>query len=250
MNKILEINLHRAATLIRETQSCIAFTGAGISVESGVPPFRGNDGIWAKYNPSYLNLNFFYYNPKKSWEVIREIFYDHLSDSAPNQAHVVLAQLEQAGYLQAVITQNIDNLHQEAGSKRVYEYHGSTRFLRCIRCHSKFLATLFDFSQLPPSCKQCGNILKPDFIFFGESIPEDIHRVSIQLVESTEILLVIGTTAEVTPAALLPRQAKARGAVIIEINIAPSSLTDAITDIFLPGKASEIMLRLAKLILT
>jgi len=132
-----QVLLEQAADALRRAKRAVAFTGAGISVESGIPPFRGPDGLWSRYDPQVLDLSYFHAHPLESWQVIKEIFYDYFGRARPNEAHKALARLEQAGYLQGVITQNIDNLHQEAGSRHVVEYHGTSRYLTCTACESK-----------------------------------------------------------------------------------------------------------------
>ena len=231
----------RAADLILNANHVTAFTGAGISVESGIPPFRGENGLWSKYDPSFLEISFFHHHPKQSWKLIKEIFYDFFGKAEPNKAHFALAELEKLGLVKAVITQNIDNLHQEAGSKTVYEFHGNSQRLVCTKCGTYFDVKEIDFSAEIPRCKNCGGILKPDFIFFGEAIPEPARSRSFEEAETADIFLVIGTTGEIMPASLIPTEAKRNGAKIIEINTEPSNYTRSITDVFLKGKATEKM---------
>lgn len=159
-----------AAALIRGAKYLTAFTGAGISVESGIPPFRGDDGLWSQYDPRMLELGFFLAHPEKAWPVIKEIFYDHFGRAKPNKAHCVLAQLEAAGKLRVLITQNIDNLHFAAGSRSIVEFHGNSRLLLCLHCGTRVEARADLLTALPPRCP-CGGLYKPDFVFFGEEIP-------------------------------------------------------------------------------
>ena len=126
--------LTQAAELIKNSEHTTAFTGAGISVESGIPPFRGENGLWSKIDPIFLDMSYFFKHPDKSWQKIKEIFYDSFAQAEPNAAHYALAELDQRGLLHAIITQNIDNLHQRAGSKNVIEYHGTTKSLTCTNC--------------------------------------------------------------------------------------------------------------------
>ncbi len=235
-------------TLIKEAIQSInnsnyttAFTGAGISVESGIPPFRGEKGLWNKYDPQVLDLHYFYSNPKESWLVIKEIFYDFFGKANPNYAHIGLAKLEEQKKLQAIITQNIDNLHQVAGSKIVYEFHGNSSKLICTSCTFSALASTMSLENLPVLCPECNQLIKPDFIFFGEGIPPQAYQNSIEAAQKSEVMIVIGTTGEVMPACQMPIIAKQNGATIIEINTEPSKFTQSITDIFLQGKASDIM---------
>lgn len=238
--------IKKAASLIRKSEYTTAFTGAGISVESGIPPFRGEEGLWSKYDPKVLDIDFFHRHPKESWEVIMEIFYEFFGKAKPNRAHEVLAELEKKGLLKSVITQNIDNLHQEAGSRVVYEFHGNSKKLVCTSCHSVYDIGDLNMKELPVKCPRCGGLIKPDFIFFGEPIPQDAFYHSVEASEKSKVMLVIGTTAEVMPAGQIPMMAKSNGAVIIEVNKEPSKLTRYLTDIFLQGKASEVMDELLK----
>ncbi len=149
--------------------------------------------------------------------------------------------LEKTGLLHAVITQNIDNLHQEAGSKVVYELHGSCSYLVCEKCLKKYPVSKIDLTSLPPECFVCGSVLKPDFVFFGEPLQEPANSHASLEIKKAKILLLIGTSGEVMPSSRIPLEAKKNKCKIIEINTAPSNYTSAITDLFLQGKATEIM---------
>ena len=230
-----------AIELIKNSKYLTVSTGAGISVESGIPPFRGKDGVWNKFDPELLNIEYFIDNPKKSWEFSKKVFFDTIGNAKPNSAHFALAKLEKLGILKTIITQNIDNLHFKAGSKNLVEFHGNIRDLVCLDCLTKQRVAETELDILPPKCKKCGGILKPDFVFFGEEIPENALEKAIEAVEKTDVMLVIGTTGNVVPASQLPINASQQGAKIIEINIEPTVMTDQITDIFLQGKASEIL---------
>jgi NAD-dependent deacetylase len=238
--------IKKAAGILKKSKYTTAFTGAGISVESGIPPFRGETGLWSKYNPIVLDINYFHSNPNESWKVIKEIFYDFFGKAKPNDAHKVLSRMEQAGLLKNVITQNIDNLHQEAGSKEVYEFHGNSHDLICTKCGARYKINELDFEHLPVTCPKCNGLIKPDFIFFGEGIPSVAYQKSLEAAQEADVFLLIGTTGEVMPASQIPSLAKNNGATIIEINIEPSNYTYSITDIFLQGKATEVMNKLAK----
>jgi len=238
--------IKEAVKIIRQSEFTCAFTGAGISVESGVPPFRGKHGLWNKYDPKILDLGYYLDNPEECWPVIREIFYDFFSDANPNPAHEVLARMEKEGLLNSVVTQNIDNLHQEAGSKVVHEFHGNAKKLKCLKCGTVYDTEDFDFKIIPPVCEKDGEILKPDFIFFGEGIPPEAFNNSFADAERSEVLMIIGSTGEVAPASYVPRTAKQGGATIIEINPEESMFTNHITDIHLKGKAGEILKKMGK----
>ena len=236
--------IREAARIIRESSYTMAFTGAGISVESGIPPFRGEHGLWNKYDPQVLDMHYFLNNPEESWYFIREIFYDFFAGAKPNKAHEVLARMEQEGLLQSVVTQNIDNLHREAGSRNVHEFHGNSKRLKCLKCGKEFMADDIDFQHIPPTCDVDNGILKPDFIFFGEGIPRDAYEKSFADAEKCLVCIIVGSTGEVTPASYVPRTAKLNGATIIEINPDTSMFTGSITDIHLTGKAGDVLSKL------
>ncbi len=237
----MEDRIAEAARILINSRQAVAFTGAGISVESGIPTFRGPEGLWSRYDPESIELGYFHQHPRESWEVIKEIFYDYFGKAEPNAAHRVLADLEAAGLIRAIITQNIDNLHQAAGSRTVWEFHGTSRILVCQGCGHRASATEISLDELPPRCGDCLGLYKPDFIFFGEGIPEPAHTRSFRAAQDCDVMLVIGSTGEVAPASMLPGVAHNNGAVIIEVNTEPSTFTDGITDIFLQGKATVVM---------
>jgi NAD-dependent deacetylase len=233
--------IEQACKVLSRSVHTTAFTGAGISVESGIPPFRGPEGIWSKYDPTVLELDFFRQHPGESWKAIIDIFYKHFNKAKPNSAHKVIAELESMGIVKSVITQNIDNLHQEAGSKIVWEYHGNYSRLICTRCERYSDTDPLKLDELPPRCEECEAVLKPDFIFFGEAIPHKASAASYHEASVADVFLLVGTTGEVMPANLVPRMAKQNGATIIEINPEPSAYTRDITDIFLQGRAGEVL---------
>ena len=238
--------IEQAAKLIKNAKHITAFTGAGISVESGIPPFRGKNGLWSKFDPICLDIDYFHQNPLKSWKLIKEIFYDFFGKAKPNAAHFALSEMEKYGYVNSIITQNIDNLHQEAGSKNVYEFHGTSQNLLCANCNKMYPAKNIDLDNLPPKCAECGTVLKPDFVFFGEPIPEPARTNSFAETEKADVFILIGTTGEIMPASLIPIEAKRNNVKIIEVNIKPSNYTNTITNVFLEGKATDIMTKLTK----
>jgi len=233
--------LRKAAKWIVHSRHNTGFTGAGISVESGIPPFRGENGLWNTYDPGVLDLSYFYDHPEDAWAVIKEIFYDFFGKAEPNAAHFKMAELEKMGLMECVITQNIDNLHQEAGSEEVYEFHGNSRNLVCQKCDRRYPASEALLQGIPPRCKVCNSVLKPDFIFFGEMIPQQAYHKSVEEAKNSEIFLVVGSTGEVVPASLIPQMAKENGVRVIEINPNISYFTHSVTDLFLQGKATEVM---------
>ncbi len=236
---------NKAAELIKSAKRVCAFTGAGISVESGIPPFRGQGGLWNQYDPKFIEIDYFHEHNKESWALIKEIFYDFFGRAKPNAAHQAIAELETRGLVKTVITQNIDNLHQEAGSKNVLEFHGTASRMVCLDCHKTFAATDIDLNQLPPECPNCAvGRLKPDFIFFGEGIPEPARSLSFKEAELADVFIVVGTTGEVMPACMIPAAASQNGASVIEVNTSPSRFTGSVTDIFLQGPATSVMTKL------
>lgn len=243
--------IKQAAEAIRNAKNIMAFTGAGISVESGIPPFRGSkDSLWENYDPQIIDLSYFHARPKESWEFIRDVFYKYMSrtDIVPNAGHKFLAALEKEGKLKAIVTQNIDNLHQMAGSKVVWEFHGTTATMSCEHCHYSVPAKEVDLEEeFPPKCPKCGKVLKPDFIFFGEGIPREAYEGSIAATEDVDVCIVVGTSGLVMPADMIPVMAKRNGAKIIEFNTQPSKFTEqGMTDIFVQGKSGEMMTALAE----
>jgi NAD-dependent deacetylase len=240
MHKKMKDNIQEAAHLIVESSYLSALTGAGISVESGIPPFRGKNGLWSKYDPGLFELSYFTAHPEESWELLKKLFFETFKESKPHEAHYVLARLEERNLLKILITQNIDGLHYAAGNRNIIEYHGTTRSLTCLSCRRKYETTEEKIKGLPPLC-ECGGILKPDIIFFGEEIPGSALFGVQEAVEKTDVMIVIGTTGEVFPASLIPVEAKRLGAHIIEVNTKPSSFSYDTTDIFLQGLASKVM---------
>lgn len=238
MDKVLD--------LIKQAQFITAFTGAGISVESGIPCFRGKGGLWEKYDPKYIEIDFFNSHPKESWAEIKKIFYSMTAQSKPNKAHLVLAEMENKGLLKGIVTQNIDNLHQEAGSKTVYEFHGTLSYLTCQVCGKRYKVEEVDLNQDLPSCPACKGLLKPDFVFYGEGIPTGVYHDSVELAQQSDLMFVIGTSGEVMPACALPHLVKENGGKIIEINTLPSAYTDTISDLYFEEKATSFFDNLEK----
>ncbi len=233
--------IQRAAKDILHSKKTIAFTGAGISVESGIPDFRSAQGLWQKYDPEeYAHIHAFYSNPDKVWLMLKEMF-SLIMAAKPNPAHIGLAELERMGLLSSVITQNVDGLHQSAGNTNVIEFHGTHRTLSCLNCSTKIEGTSLTLKDLPPRCSRCSSLLKPDVVFFGEPIPWEAQIMSSKESKSCSAVLVIGTSAVVYPAATIPITAKERGAIVIEINTEPTPLTNQISDYLICGSAGEII---------
>ncbi|MBO4675010.1 MAG: NAD-dependent deacylase [Elusimicrobiaceae bacterium] len=234
-----------AVKLIKNATAGVVFTGAGISVESGIAPFTGTGGLWNQYDPKYIEINFFTMHPQESWREMKKIFFNDMHDATPNKAHEVAASLEKRGNFKGVITQNIDGLHQKAGSKNVQEFHGTIYTLSCVRCGKQYKLADIDLSQDPPCCS-CSGVLKPNFVFYGEGIPPAAYQNSLTLAQNCDVMLIVGTAGQVMPACSMPLVAKEYGAKIIEVNPQPSSFTNSITDYYFPQKATEFFATLEK----
>ena len=231
----MEALIGEAARIICSSRSTIALTGAGISVESGIPDFRGAGGLWSKYNPAeYADITSFREDPEKVWRMLREMD-DIVEQAKPNSAHLGMGELEKMGLLHCIITQNIDNLHQAGGAENVIEFHGNSSTLSCLWCGGRY-QTAEKRGEYPPKCT-CGKVLKPDVVFFGEAIPPQALSRSFQIAASAQALMVVGTSAVVSPANTIPVVAKRNGAKVIEINNERTHLTDSLTDVFLQGSA-------------
>jgi NAD-dependent deacetylase len=219
-------------------------TGAGISIESGIPPFRGSGGLWERFDPLEIaHIDAFMRDPAKVWNLLVKEMKAIVDKARPNDGHMGLARLEKLGKLKTVITQNIDGLHQAAGNSDVIEFHGNFAWQRCMRCSQKYETRKVDVSEIPPRC-QCGGILRPDAVFFGEMIPPDALWRSRRIASDCDLMLVVGTSAVVQPAALMPVIAKETGAKVIEINPESTPLTGAISDYLIQGKAGDVMNRI------
>lgn len=241
-------DIKRAAQMIRDAQCAMAFTGAGISLESGIPTFRGGkDGLWSKHDPEDIEISHFTTNPAKSWRTIKECFYVFMqkNDIRPNKAHQVLARMEADGLIKGIVTQNIDCLHQAAGSRDVIEFHGTTGSATCTKCGRRVPASELDMAAEVPLCPECGGVMKPDFVFFGEAIPPEAYERSMSLAERADVCVVVGTTGAVMPAAMVPIIVKRHGGKVIEVNPQPSELT-RYADIFIRTGAVEAFAELEK----
>lgn len=235
--------MDEAIKRIKNARRGVVFTGAGVSVESGIPPFTGAGGLWNQYDPKFIELDFFYGHPTRSWQEMKKIFFTCMDEAQPNKAHRVIAQLEKRCGFQGVITQNIDGLHQKAGSKNVQEFHGTIHQMHCIACGRKYKTEEVSLDELPPKCF-CGGVLKPDFVFYGEGINPAVYTASQELAEEADVMLVVGTAGQVMPACSLPLLAKQFGATIIEVNTLPSAYTDGVSDFFFQEKATEFFSKL------
>lgn len=235
-----EMEIKAIASEIKRASYTTVLTGAGISAESGIPTFRGKDGLWNKYRPEELATpQAFAENPKLVWEWYAWRMELVFSRKA-NVGHEVLAKLEDLGLVRAIITQNVDDLHERAGSKNVIHLHGKLRDVRCTNCDYLTVAEEILGEELPPKCPECGSLLRPGVVWFGESLPSEELTKALNEAEKSDLILVIGTSAVVQPAASIPLVTKRRGGKIIEINLDPTPLTD-IADISVRGKAGEVL---------
>jgi len=226
----------KIARLMLAEKPCVALTGAGISAESGIPTFRSKGGLWEKYDPViYASIEAFREDPSKYW-TIRGEFIRNYDVYQPNNAHLALAELEQMGIVRHVITQNIDGLHKKAGSRNVTEIHGSLRETYCLQCGKEFIAPHVP-EGMPPHC-DCGGVLKPNTVLFGEQLPSGALETAYDQSATCKLMLVIGTSAVVQPAASLPHLARQKGAKIVEVNIEPA-FTGA--DFFIAEKAGTAL---------
>lgn len=240
MEDLINKTVHELAA----SKHAVALTGAGISVESGIPPFRGKGGLWEKIDPmQYAHIDSFMRDPVKVWNVLLKDMKTILDTAKPNDAHKGLARLEELKRLKTIITQNVDGLHQMAGNSDVIEFHGSFAWHRCLDCSTRIETSKIDLTQIPPHC-DCGGIYRPECIFFGETIPPQHLVRSQQIAAACDVMLVVGTSAVVQPAGLMPMIAKKSGAKVIEINPEPTPLTHNTSDYHLMGAAGEMLNRI------
>ena len=232
------------ASGLKHSQYTVAFTGAGISSESGIPTYRGDDGLWTKYDPNlYANINHFNRNPSYYWNFFKDVRYPILKKAKPNPSHLALAQMEAAGNLKTVITQNIDGLHQEAGSTTVIELHGTTRVFYCVNCSDEYsldnvIARLE--TELPPLCSSCRGVLRPDVVFFGESLDAQVLTSAYEEAKNCDFMLVVGSSLVVYPASHIPLQAKQAGAALAIINKDPTPY-DELADYVIHNAAGQTL---------
>jgi NAD-dependent deacetylase len=233
------------AALVRDAQPCVVLTGAGISTESGIPDFRSPSGIWARFDPmEYGTIEAFRADPVKVWSFYAPRF-EMLTSAVPNDGHRALATLEQQGLIRAVVTQNIDVLHERAGSQDVIEVHGSIRTSSCPECGARYpLASVLELLPVP-GCRNCGALLKPDVVFFGELLPEQEIDRAFALAREAGLLLVVGSSLEVYPVAALPEETLAAGGRLAIVNRGPTAY-DRRADLHLDAGAGETLRALAE----
>lgn len=244
--------IEKAAQIIRSSNYAVALTGAGISTPSGIPDFRSpGSGLWEKVNPMLVASIFaFRLRPKRFFDWFRPLGRT-LLEAEPNPAHIALARLEEAGFLKAVITQNIDNLHQKAGSKRVLELHGHLREAQCMKCRrivpTEGLWEKYLNSDEIPRC-ECGGILKPRVVLFGESLPKGVFLEALGEVQRCDVMLIAGSSLEVYPAAELPTLAYQKGARLIVVNL-QSTYADAVADVVIHDDVAKVLPAIADMCL-
>lgn len=239
MNKEIE----EFISILRTSSFTGVLTGAGVSTDSGIPDFRSSDGLYSKVPSDIFDLSAFYRDPKRYYSIAMKHIHS-MGKKEPNQTHEMLALLEEKGYINGISTQNIDGLHKKAGSKNVYEIHGNANEFSCVECRKKFslkeVVSLLERSD-KPIC-DCGALIKPDVVFFGEALPYEVLKKSEEMATKSDIFIVIGTSLSVYPAAQLPIIAKNNGAKVIIINKTPTEL-DFIADYFYKTNLSEFSKR-------
>ena len=240
----LSVGVERLAELVRNRGPAVVLTGAGISTESGIPDFRSPTGLWAQYDPQeYATIEAFTADPVKVWSFYR-LRYGALTEAQPNAGHEALAELERRGHVRAVVTQNIDCLHERAGSRDVVEVHGSIRTCSCPSCGQRYLheevLELLEGADDAPRCEDDGTVLKPDVVFFGELLPYDAIDRGYELARSSSLMLVVGSQLEVWPVSQLPAETVAAGGEVAIVNQGPTSF-DARAAVKVDGSAGETL---------
>lgn len=244
-------SIKAAADILTSSEYAIALTGAGLSAESGIPTFRGPDGLWTKYGqPSNLSYREFSQDPQGWWE--RRLndearpgnptydLKDAVDNAVPNGGHLAIAELEAMGVVKSAITQNVDGLHTRAGSRNLLEIHGNRSYLRCLGCGQRWPRAAGSITDLPPICGDCGGVIKLDTVMFGEPIPQETLAACFAEVQRCDAMLLVGTSGAVNPAAQFPLLARERGAQIIEVNPGPTQLTP-VAQVVVSGPAGEVM---------
>jgi NAD-dependent deacetylase len=249
MNGEEEKLVAKAAKMILDSKNLVVLTGAGISTESGIPDFRSPGGFWKKHDPAKVaTIDAFRSDPKAWWTLIMGQGRNVL-DAKPNEAHIAIAELEKLGKVNCVITQNIDGLHQKAGSSYVLELHGSIQTASCTRCRASYprdqVLQLVKMGEIPPLCDIDSGILKLDVVLFGEPLPPLALQQANKKATACDVMLVVGSSLVVYPAATLPRLAKRQGAKLILVNMEPTDMDDE-CDIVIRAKAGETMTKIVK----
>lgn len=243
MSPSADENLVTAGKILVRARHVIVFTGSGMSRESGIPTFRGREGLWNGVRPEDVATpEAFAEDPKRVWTWYRQRILAH-TKARPNPGHIALADMERYFHTFAISTQNVDGLHEDAGSTRVHHVHGSMRMVRCESCGHRQETDLAVLDRLPPPCPQCDGLLRPDIVWFGEMLPEEPWLASLEAARNADVCLAVGSSHLVQPAALIPLAAKEAGAQIVEVNPEPSQLTPA-ADVHLAGPSGDVLPRL------
>jgi NAD-dependent deacetylase len=247
--KSVDDQIGAVADMIVQSRRVVVFTGAGVSTESGIPDFRSPGGVWDRFDPDEFTIQRFLSSAEtraKQWNLLIES--GIIVDALPNSAHSAIADIEKLGKLSCVITQNIDNLHQKAGNspEKVFELHGNMNWVLCLNCHSRYplpeIRKRLDLASGPPYCEKCSGILKPDVVFFGEALPSLVLNNAIRHSRECDLLIVVGSSLVVYPAAYMPVYAKSAGARVVIVNLT-STEYDMMADEVINQKAGEVMLR-------
>ncbi len=251
-NRELEILTDKVADLIINAGRIVVFTGAGISTESGIPDFRSPGGLWSRFDPEDFTYQKFVSSPetrRKQWRMFREKF--QTGEIEPNPAHYAIAEMDRLGKLDCVITQNVDNLHQEAGvpDGKVFELHGTLWWVICLSCGRRYpfeqIKTRVDKGEEMPDCEACHGILNPDVVLFGEALTEEVLKEAISHACDSNLFIVIGSTLIIYPAAYMPGYATSAGAKLVIINLSPTPM-DHQASVLIGAKAGETMSAIIK----
>ena len=246
----MEKEIRQVADMIAAASRVAVFTGAGISTESGIPDFRGPGGLWTKYDPDDFTIDKFLASTatrRKVWQGLRDG--GLMEDVHPNAAHYALVDLEKMGKLMSLVTQNVDNLHQKAGSSPalIRELHGNMQMLICLNCRERYPISIvkerYSHSDDPPTCEYCRGILKPDVVFFGEALPQQILAQAMREAEDCDVMIVIGSSLVVYPAAYVPIQARRAGAKLVILNRGETE-QDAMADVRINAAAGATMTKI------
>ncbi len=242
-----EDQVKQLAKLLRNADNVVAFTGAGISTESGIPDYRGTGGVWKRYQPVYFDEFVASHDSRREYWRRKKELYEHFTQGKPNKAHLALAELERRGKLEMLITQNIDGLHYDAGNKKVIELHGTNREVYCLDCERRYpseeiFPLLFEGVDVP-QCKECGGWLKPATISFGQAMPVKETEISCDCSRRCDLFMAIGSSLSVQPASLMPLYAKQSGAKLAIINFTETQY-DSLANVLIREKAGLVLSRL------
>ena len=241
-----DAEITKLAQDIVKAKKIVALSGAGMSVESDIASFRGKGGLWEKYDPEeYAHISTLRHHPEKAW-ILLSAMQKEIAKARPNPGHFALAELEQLGLLSTIITQNVDGLHHVAGNKDVIEFHGNLQTVTCMECGNHLPNTEISLDDKPPRCSKCKGVFKPDCVFFGEAIPVKALTRAHQESRTCDLMLVLGTSAVVYPAASMPEIAKSAGAKVVEINPSETALTRFVSDYIILGKTGEVLPRVVE----